>query len=150
MKECLTGEKRICLAVSEPWVGSDVASIKTAAVKTACGKFYLLNGMKKWITGGLDADYFTSAVRIENKLSFLLVPRIKGVQVKRIKTRYSKIGGTSLVIFENVKVPVEYLVGKEGEGFKMIMFNFNHERWMIACGCLGSCRGSIRQTFQWP
>lgn len=149
LKECLTGEKRICLAVSEPWAGSDVANVKAEAVKTACGKFYLLNGMKKWITGGLDADYFTSAVRIENKLSFLLVPRIKGVQTKRIKTRYSKAAGTSMVIFEDVRVPVEYLIGKEGYGFKMIMHNFNHERWMISCGCLGSCRGSIRLAFQW-
>jgi len=54
-----------------------------------------------------------------------------------------------LVIFENVKVPVEYLIGREGYGFKMIMHNFNHERWMIACGCLGSCRMSIKLTFQW-
>jgi len=148
IRECLSGEKRICLAVSEPLAGSDVANIKTTAVKSTCGKFYIVNGIKKWITGGLKADYFTTAVKIGNKLSFILVPRLEGLKTRRIKTRYSKAGGTSLVIYENVRVPVDYLIGKEGHGFKMIMHNFNHERWMIACLCLGSCRFVVEYAFK--
>jgi alkylation response protein AidB-like acyl-CoA dehydrogenase len=52
-----------CLAVSEPWAGSDVAGIKTTAKKSECGKYYLVNGMKKFITTGAFADVFTTAVR---------------------------------------------------------------------------------------
>lgn len=50
--QCLTGEKLICLAITEPWGGSDVANLKTTARKSECGKFYIVNGMKKWITNG--------------------------------------------------------------------------------------------------
>jgi alkylation response protein AidB-like acyl-CoA dehydrogenase len=59
---CLTGEKLICLAVTEPWAGSDVGALRTRAVKSTCGKFYTVNGMKKWITNGIYCDYFTTAV----------------------------------------------------------------------------------------
>jgi len=83
------------------------------------------------------AEYFTTAVKTGKALSFILIPRECGVITKHIKTRYGKSAGTALVIFENVKVPVKYLIGRENEGFKMIMHNFNHERWMIACGCVG-------------
>jgi len=60
---CLKGEKMICLAVTEPSGGSDVANIQTTARKTPDGKFYIVNGEKKWITNGVWADFFTTAVR---------------------------------------------------------------------------------------
>jgi alkylation response protein AidB-like acyl-CoA dehydrogenase len=72
VKDCLNGRKNICLAITEPSAGSDVASIficlliidlKTEAKKTPDGKFYIVNGEKKWITNGVFADYFTVAVR---------------------------------------------------------------------------------------
>merc|ERR1712080_298458 len=52
LREVLTGEKRTCLAVSEPFAGSDVAGVQCTAKKTPCGKFWIVNGLKKWITGG--------------------------------------------------------------------------------------------------
>merc|ERR1719240_2405409 len=61
--EVLRGDKRICLAISEPAAGSDVAGLLTTAQKTADGKHYVVNGIKKWITNGMFADYFVTAVR---------------------------------------------------------------------------------------
>lgn len=55
------------------------------------------------------------------------------METKPIKTSYGSSAGTALVIFENVKVPVANLIGVENEGFKVIMSNFNHERWAIVC-----------------
>jgi len=152
LREVLTGEKKCCLAVSEPGAGSDVAGTACVAKLSPCGKFWIINGMKKWITGGMQADYFTSAVRTgkgRGDLSFVLIPRGPGVTTKAIKTNYPKTAGTSLVILENVRVPVEYTIGKVGEGFKMIMFNFNHERWMIACLSVGSARRLVRECTGW-
>lgn len=60
---CLKGEKLICLAITEPWAGSDVANIQTTAKLSADGKHYIVNGLKKWITNGIFCDYFTTAVR---------------------------------------------------------------------------------------
>jgi len=150
-RDVIVGEKRICLAISEPWSGTDVANVQCMAVKSDCGGYYIVNGSKKWITGGLNAEYFTTAVRTgPKKLSFLLIERaFGGVQTKKIKTRYSATAGTSLVIFENVKVPVSNLIGKEHEGFKMIMHNFNHERWAIVCYQLGFCRRAIEECAKW-
>ena len=61
--EVLSGRKKICLSITEPFVGSDVASIQATAVKSECGRYYIVNGVKKWITNGMFADYFTTAVR---------------------------------------------------------------------------------------
>lgn len=56
---CFKGEKVICLCITEPYAGSDVANIKATAKKSPCGKYYTVNGEKKWITNGTYADYFT-------------------------------------------------------------------------------------------
>jgi alkylation response protein AidB-like acyl-CoA dehydrogenase len=57
--------------------------------------------------------------------------------------------GTALVSFENVHVPIEYLVGKEGQGFMYVMFNFNHERWVVCAGLCGALRMVIEECFKW-
>lgn len=125
--QILAGKKKIVLAISEPFAGSDVAQIKTRAVKTADGKHYIVNGVKKWITGGPYTDYLTCAVRTgkgngPDAISMLLIERSEGVETKPIKS--SKGNDTALIILENVKVPVENLLGKEGDGFKVIMVRF--------------------------
>ncbi len=61
--ECIKGEKVICLAISDPNAGSDVANLTCVAKKSPCGKFYIVNGVKKWISNGKYADYFVTAVR---------------------------------------------------------------------------------------
>lgn len=80
--ECFSGKKAICLAISEAFAGSDVAGIRTTAVKSPCGKFYIVNGTKKWITNGMWSDYFTTAVRTEKGFSVLLIERGEGVETE--------------------------------------------------------------------
>ncbi|KAJ3272708.1 hypothetical protein HDV01_005344 [Terramyces sp. JEL0728] len=149
VREVLTGQKTISLAISEPNAGSDVAAIATTAVKTPDGKHYIVNGVKKWITNGSFSDYFSTAVltgKGHGGISMLLIERTEGVETKGIKTSYSSSAGTAYIIFENVKVPVENLLGKEGGGF---LFNFNHERWFIVAGMVAASRKIVEECFKW-
>jgi hypothetical protein len=130
------GKKKICLAITEAFAGSDVAGIRTTAVKTADGKHYIINGTKKWITNGTWCDYFVTGVKTDKGLSVILIERGEGVETTPIKTAYSAAAGTAYVTFDNVKVPVENLLGKENKGIYVILANFNHERWMMACKSL--------------
>ena len=153
-RELLLGNKNSALAISEPFAGSDVAGIKTTAVKTADGKHYIVNGVKKWITEGMFSDYFITAVKTGDGkgaggMSMLVIPRVEGVETRQIKTTYSTCAGTSLVIFQDVLVPVANLLGKEHQGFKLVMYNFNHERWAIVQSLLGQARAAITDTFLW-
>ncbi|KAI0529888.1 acyl-CoA dehydrogenase/oxidase [Xylaria digitata] len=129
----LTGEKRICLAITEPDAGSDVANLTCEAKLSEDGKHYIVNGEKKWITNGIWSDYFTTAVRTGgegmNGVSLLLIERdLGGVSTRRMDCQGVWSSGTTYITFEDVKVPVENLLGKENQGFKVIMTNFNHER----------------------
>lgn len=113
--------------------GSDVAGIRTTAKKTADGKHYIVNGEKKYITNGIFADYFTVAVRTGGPgmggISLLLIEKdMPGINLRVMKMQGVWGSGTTFVTFEDVKVPVENLIGKENNGFKYIMYNFNHER----------------------
>lgn len=124
-KATLRGEKIIVLAITEPYAGSDVANLQTVAKKSDCGKYYIVNGEKKWITNGIWADYFTVAVRTGGPgmggISLLLIERGPGVTTKQMQCQGVWASGTTYVTFEDVKVPVENLIGKENEGFKYIM-----------------------------
>ncbi|GAA6063434.1 hypothetical protein JCM10212_002620 [Sporobolomyces blumeae] len=145
----LAGKKWIALAITEAFAGSDVAGLRTTAVKTPDGKHYIVNGTKKWITNGHFADYFSTGVNTGNGLSMLLIPRGEGVDTKLIKTSYSTTAGTAYVTFDNVKVPVENLLGKEGKGVFVILSNFNHERWVMCCGSVASSRMVVEECFKW-
>lgn len=134
--DCVEGRKRICLAITEPSGGSDVANITTVAKKTEDGKHYIVNGEKKWITNGIWADYFTVAVRTGGKgmggISLLLIEKdMPGVKTRRMDCTGVWSSGTTYITFEDVKVPVENIIGKENQGFKCIMSNFNGERMGI-------------------
>lgn len=153
LPEVLRGDKRICLAITEPFAGSDVANLRTVATKTPCGKFYIVNGTKKWITGGLDSDYFVTAVRTgadgAKGMSLMVIEKGPGLETKIIKTSYSAAAGTAYITFENVKVPVENLLGEENKGFKLVMNNFNHERWMITCQIITCSRLVLTESMLW-
>jgi alkylation response protein AidB-like acyl-CoA dehydrogenase len=82
-------------------------------------------------------------------ISLLLVPRQDGVETKLIKTTYSTAAGTSLVLMRDVPVSPANLIGKENQGFLPIMYNFNHERWMIVQGVLGCACGAVSDCFSW-
>ncbi|KAJ3026410.1 UNVERIFIED_CONTAM: hypothetical protein HDU68_005708 [Siphonaria sp. JEL0065] len=146
LPQILSGEKMICLAISEPGAGSDVAGIECEAVKTPCGKFYIVNGTKKWITNGSFSQLFTTAVRTGKGpagISMLLIERSAGVSTENIKTSGTTSAGTAYVTFENVKVPVENLIGKEGQGFAV------DERWAMVAGACSAARQVVEECFKW-
>lgn len=132
---CLTGKKIIALGITEPAVGSDVANLTTTAKKV--GDHYIVNGEKKWITNGVFCDYMSTAVRTGGPgmkgISLLLIPmNLPGVKAKQMQCSGVWASGTAYITMENVKVPVTHLIGTENQGFKVIMTNFNHERWGFA------------------
>ncbi|BGP14303.1 hypothetical protein JCM10213_009164 [Rhodosporidiobolus nylandii] len=147
--DVLAGRKVISLAVTEAFAGSDVAGLRTTAVKTPDGKHYIVNGTKKWITNGHFSDYFSTAVNTGNGLSMLLIPRDDTVTTKLIKTSYSTTAGTAYIEFYNTKVPVENLLGKEGKGLFVVLSNFNHERWVMCCGSVAASRMAVEECFKW-
>ncbi|KAI0236266.1 hypothetical protein L0F63_003828 [Massospora cicadina] len=96
----------------------------------------VINGEKKWITNGVFANYFTTAVRTGGEgmggLSLLLIERnMPGVKTRQMQCSGVWASGTAYITFEDVKVPVSNLIGQENKGFKYIMYNFNHERMGI-------------------
>lgn len=147
--EALTGKKKVALAISEAFAGSDVSGIQTTATKTPDGKHYIVSGTKKWITNGMFADYFITGCRTDKGFSVLLIPRGEGVETKPIKTSYSATAGTAYVQFDKVMVPVEHLLGKEHKGFIVIMSNFNHERFAMICGSIRGTRRIVEECLKW-
>ncbi|KAG8416761.1 hypothetical protein J3459_013667 [Metarhizium acridum] len=155
LPDFLTGRKRTCIAITEPDAGSDVANITTTAEKSADGKHYIINGAKKWITNGIWSDYTTMAVRTGGPgragLSVIIVP-LKGhpgVSMRRLPVSGQKAGGTTYIELDNVKVPVENLVGREGDGLRIILTNFNHERLIIAVGVTRQARTALSAAFEY-
>ncbi|KAI0008097.1 acyl-CoA dehydrogenase NM domain-like protein [Xylariaceae sp. FL0662B] len=149
MGEVLGGKKYMCLAISEAFAGSDVAGLRTTATKTPDGRHYIVNGTKKWITNGAFSDYFVTGVRTGKGLSVLLIERGEGVETKPIKTSYSPAAGTAYVTFDDVKVPAENLLGEENKGIYVILSNFNHERWTMACATIRQCRIVVEECLKW-
>merc|ERR1719408_606710 len=147
------GEETVALAISEAFAGSDVAALRTHAHLDASGENYIVNGTKKWITGGMYADWFVTAVRTggagHGGISMMLIPRTDAVQTRIIKSKYSSSAGTAFVTYENAVVPKKYLIGAENKGFQIIMSNFNHERWMIVICCIARARICTEETFKW-
>lgn len=155
LPELLTGKKRTCIAITEPGAGSDVANIATTAVKTPDGKHYIINGTKKWITNGIWAEYSSMAVRTGGPgptgLSMLVVPLkgYPGVSMRRLKVSGQASGGTTFIELDDVKVPVENLIGEEGMGMKYIMTNFNHERLTLAIGATRQSRVALAAAMEY-
>ncbi|KAK8197003.1 acyl-CoA dehydrogenase [Phyllosticta capitalensis] len=148
-EECLTGRKKICLAITEAFAGSDVSGIRTTAKKTPDGKHYIISGTKKWITNGMFSDYFVVGCRTEKGFSVILVEKGEGIDTKLIKTSYSTAAATTFIEFDNVKVPVNHLLGEEHKGFKVIVSNFNHERWGMAAAALRFSRTIVEECLKW-
>ena len=149
----LNGSRHISLAITEPSGGSDVAQLKTTAKLD--GDHYVVNGSKTYITGGMRADWFTTAVRTGGDgatgISTLLIPaESEGVS----RTILDKKQGwwcsdTATIYFDNVRVPVGNLLGPENQGFKVIMHNFNSERMGMAAGMEAAARVCLDEAMQW-
>ncbi|KAL9107732.1 MAG: hypothetical protein Q9227_007447 [Pyrenula ochraceoflavens] len=155
LPDLLTGRKRTCIAITEPEAGSDVANITTTARKTADGRYYIVSGTKKWITNGYWSDLSAMAVRTggpgPSGLSMLVVPLkgYPGVTMRRLKVGGQISAGTTFIELDDVKVPVENLIGDEGQGMRYIMTNFNHERLTIAIGGTRQARVALSSAFEY-
>lgn len=141
-REVITGKAGIAITLTEPHGGSDLANLRTTAEKSPDGKHYVINGSKKFITGGRCVQYFSTLVRTGGKgykgLSLIVVPaNLPGVTVTKLKAQGWWSGNTTMISFEDVHVPVENLIGAEGMGFPMMAAVMNGER-------LIGCQGSIR------
>jgi acyl-CoA dehydrogenase len=147
----IRGEKIAALAITEPDAGSDVASIRTHARKVDGG--YLLNGSKTFITGGVRADALVTAARTtaaggHHGISFLIVDRGPGV----ICTPLEKLGwhasDTAQIALQDVFVPEGNLLGRENQGFYLIMANFQWERLLMALGAVGAMQVAFEKTVE--
>ncbi|KAJ7127072.1 acyl-CoA dehydrogenase [Mycena epipterygia] len=145
--EVLAGKKLVCLAITEAFAGSDVAGLKCFAKRTDKG--WVVTGTKKWITNGMQADYFTVGCRSEKGMVMLVIERGPGIETKQIKTSYSPVAGTAYITFDNVLVPYENTLGKDGHGLQVILSNFNHERWGMACASISSQRLIVEECLKW-
>ena len=132
----LKGEKIAALGITEPNAGSDVANIRTRAVRE--GDHYVVNGAKTFITSGCRAHFITTAVRTGGPgykgISLLMIDSATpGFSVaKKIRKMGWNASDTAELSFEDCRVPAENILGGEGQGFLGIMINFQNERLALA------------------
>ena len=138
-KEYLTpsieGDKIGCLCISEPFGGSDVAGMRTTAVKK--GDKYVINGSKTFITNGIYSDYLVVAAKTnpEDKykgMSIFVMDRdTPGISSTKLDKLGWRASDTAEIAFDDVEIPVENLMGEEGKGFPYIMQHFALERLVM-------------------
>ena len=152
--DVLAGRQIAALAITEPGGGTDVSALKTTARRD--GDEYVVDGEKIFITSGMRADWFTVAVRtdLKNKgpmgISMLMVPGdAAGLSRSHLKKMGWLCSDTAQLRFDGVRVPARYLVGNEGEGFKMILTNFNGERLSMAAMALGFSEACYDEALSW-
>jgi acyl-CoA dehydrogenase len=131
----ISGEMIGCLCVTEPFCGSDVAAMRTTAVKK--GDKYIINGSKTFITNGVYSDYLVVAAKtapeLGNKgMSMFVIDRdTKGVSATKLNKLGWRASDTGEIAFDNVEIPAENLMGEEGKGFPYIMQHFASERLIM-------------------
>jgi acyl-CoA dehydrogenase len=152
LPDILAGRKISALAITEPGGGSDVASIRTRAVRA--GDHYVVDGAKMFITSGMRADYYTVAVRTggvgKGGISLLLIERdTPGFS----RTPLDKMGwwssDTAALHFDGCRVPAANLIGAENDGFRGIMLNFNSERIGMAAACTAFSALCVDEASTW-
>ncbi|KAI7781846.1 hypothetical protein LA080_014336 [Diaporthe eres] len=148
--DVLSGKSRIALAITEPDAGSDVRGLKTEAVLSDDGARLVINGQKKWITGGMYAHYFLTLVKESSgEFTLVVVPRTKGVSTRHMEMSGSTTAGTAFVEFDDVEISLDMVVGERGKGFKYIVSNFNHERLFIAMQSARCARVCLEDSIEY-
>jgi acyl-CoA dehydrogenase len=150
VRPVLRGEKIAALAITEPGGGSDVASLRTRAIRE--GDHYVVNGAKTFITSGCRADFVTCAVRTggdgHGGISLLVIER--GTPGFTVSRKLAKTGwwasDTAELAFQDCRVPVSNLIGEEGQGFVAIMLNFVSERLFLAAQCVAIAELAYRES----
>jgi citronellyl-CoA dehydrogenase len=153
LEPALRGEKIAALGVSEPSMGSDVASMKTTARRV--GDEYVINGSKMWITNGTRCDFITLGARTGAEgyagLSLFTFPTdVKGFSVSK---KLDKVGNlssdTAVLYFEDCRIPARYLLGEPDEGFYHIMTNFQGERLTGAIATVAGMDRMVEDSIRW-
>ncbi len=153
-----TGELIAAFCLTEPSSGSDAASIQTKAELSADGKHYILTGNKLWITNGAIAGFFTvfaktnvveNGEKKEKVTCFAVELPTEGVSVGPGEHKLGiRASWTNAIHFDNVKVPVENIIGGVGYGFKVAMGILNHGRLGLAAGCVGVAKNAIKASIE--
>ena len=149
----LRGEAWISLGITEPGGGSDVASLQTTAVRD--GDHFIVNGSKTYITGGMRANWVSTAVRTGGEgatgVSMLLIPTdAPGFSRTALERKQGWwASDTATLYFDDLRVPVDQLIGEENQGFKVIMTNFNAERMAMAVGMEAYARVCMEEAVAW-
>jgi 3-oxo-4-pregnene-20-carboxyl-CoA dehydrogenase beta subunit len=147
----LAGEVHFAIGYTEPEAGTDLASLRTTAVRT--GDEYVVNGQKIFTTGAHDADYIWLACRTDPD-----APRHKGISILIVDTRDPGFSWTPIITcdgahhvnatyFTDVRVPAEMLVGEENAGWRLITTQLNHERVML--GPAGRIAALYQRVLDW-
>ncbi|EMC95147.1 hypothetical protein BAUCODRAFT_123618 [Baudoinia panamericana UAMH 10762] len=148
--EILSGRARVALAVTEPNAGSDVQGLETEAQMSSDGQFFIVNGQKKWITGGMYATYFMTLVRDPSGgFTLLIIKRSEGLTTRHIVMSGSNAAGTAFVDLDDVQVPLDMVVGERGKGLQYVMANFNHERLFIGMQSLRCARVCLEDSIDY-
>ncbi|MFC8683782.1 acyl-CoA dehydrogenase family protein [Brevibacillus porteri] len=153
LPKCVSGEITTAIGMTEPGIGSDLAGMRTTAVRD--GDHYIINGQKTFISNGFNAGLFFICVKTDPTAT----PAHKGISIILIEDgtpgfsrgrKLKKLGqhstDTAELIFEDARVPVSNLLGEEGKGFYYLMDKLQQERIMIAIGALVVAEEMIKST----
>lgn len=151
LPKLISGEHVGALAMSEPNAGSDVVSMNTRAVLSKDKSHYVLNGTKMWITNGPDADvlvvYAKTGSESKGITAFIVEKGMKGFSVAQKLDKLGMRGSnTGELVFEDVEVPVENVLGQVNEGVKVLMSGLDYERCILSGGPVGlmqACMDSV-------
>ncbi|WP_198342136.1 acyl-CoA dehydrogenase family protein [Polaribacter sp. SA4-10] len=156
-KEYLTpsieGDKVGCLCISEPFGGSDVAGMRTTAIKK--GDKYIINGSKTFITNGVYSDYLVLAAKTDPEakhagMSIFVIDReTPGISSTKLDKLGWKASDTGEIAFDNVEIPTENLMGEEGKGFSYIMQHFALERLIMAINAHARAEFAVDYAIQY-
>jgi acyl-CoA dehydrogenase len=149
----ILGQKIGCLCITEPFGGSDVAAMRTTAVKK--GDKYIINGSKTFITNGIYSDYLVVAAKTSPELGnkgisiFLMDRDVKGLSATKLDKLGWRASDTAEIAFDNVEIPVENLMGEENKGFPYIMQHFALERLIMGINAHARSEFAIDYTLQY-
>src|SRR5215467_7513444 len=150
----IKGEKISCLGITEPDAGSDVAGIRTRAVRD--GDEWVINGSKTYITNGHRADFIVLVTKTDPDAGydgftlFLVDMDAEGViREKRLEKLGMHSSDTALLAFQDVRVPADAVLGEVGKGFYHIMWELQGERLIGAAGCVAGAQRSFDKTMQY-
>ncbi len=144
-----TGEIIGAYALTESEAGSDALNAKTTATLSPDGKYYILNGQKQFITNAGIADLFTTYAKVDGTKfsSFIVERKYEGVSVDEEENKMGVKGSsTRSVIFTDVKVPVENLLGEIGKGHIVALNVLNMGRFALGAGAVGGCKRAMQEA----